>query len=238
MPQWAMKNLKVGGRARMGQIATYMGTTGRSNGVHLHLGARLNNRFVDPEPILRDYGAWPLQNDYYKPKPAVVKPAQAPEPPKEWSDMASKEEIAEVVRAQFLDVLKNEKLIPWTDSETGEKKVFSVVDALKYGLPPQTTMAALEKVLTESKVVRWVDQNTKEDKRFSVADALYYGNSIQWNREHDRDVIHDSKTTARPDGGSTADDTQPAPDSAPIQTPEVPDAEAITPTAPTEGPSA
>lgn len=66
MPQWAMKDLKVGQRVKAGALATRMGTTGKSNGVHLHLGCRdKQGRFVDPAPILRNNGAWPINNTYH-----------------------------------------------------------------------------------------------------------------------------------------------------------------------------
>ena len=70
MPQWAMKHLAVGQRVEAGDPATHMGTTGNSNGVHLHIGCRAGGRFVDPEPILRNAGVWPIG---YTPKPSPEK---------------------------------------------------------------------------------------------------------------------------------------------------------------------
>lgn len=79
MPQRAMKNLAVGQRVEAGDLATHMGTTGNSNGVHLHIGCRAGGRFVDPESILRANNAWPI--GWTAPDPAQTTPADAePEP--------------------------------------------------------------------------------------------------------------------------------------------------------------
>lgn len=60
MPGDAMKDLKVGQRVEAGELASRMGTTGNSTGVHLHIGCREKDRFVAPEPILRAHAAWPI----------------------------------------------------------------------------------------------------------------------------------------------------------------------------------
>ncbi|MFB2571358.1 peptidoglycan DD-metalloendopeptidase family protein [Micrococcus sp. IITD107] len=74
MPQWAMKDLRVGQRVEAGRLATHMGTTGNSNGVHVHIGCRVDGRFVDPEPILRNAGVWPIGYTA-KPAPERITPA-------------------------------------------------------------------------------------------------------------------------------------------------------------------
>lgn len=119
--------------------------------------------------------------------------------------MATKEEIAEVFEQKLVDVLSNKPLIPWVDSKTGETKTFSIVDALKYGLPPQTTVKAVETALTDLKLVRWVDSQTGESKKFSIADALYYGESINWNREKARDKAHELATATAQNPSETSD---------------------------------
>lgn len=127
MPAWAMVNLKVGQKVVGGALATYMGTTGNSNGVHLHLGLRINGVFVDPEEVLRDNGAWPLGNPFYKTH--TISSHAAPVK-KEWSELATEKEVASAAQAAILDVLTKQKLVSWRDSASGKTNKISIAQAL------------------------------------------------------------------------------------------------------------
>lgn len=221
MPTWAISHLKVGQKVKAGTKASNMGTTGNSNGVHLHLGLRIKGRFVDPEPVLKEFGGWPFNQPKPKPKPTpapVIKPAEVIK--KEWSDMASKEEIAELFDERLIHVLKTARIVPWTNSETGEETKYSVVDALRYGLAVSTVEKAVTNVLTENRIVPWTNSGTGEKSLMPVADALGFGGSLQWNREIERDAARTEAGTTNDDASDEApkDDSDEAPkDAEPVQ---------------------
>ncbi|MDI3330559.1 MAG: M23 family metallopeptidase [Micrococcus sp.] len=98
-----------------------MWRSGRSSGNHLHMGLRINGRFVDPEPFLREHGIWPVANPYYS---RSFSGTPAPTTAKDWFTMATKDELREVVGEFFTDV-------PFTSSN-GKKNTTSLRTALGY----------------------------------------------------------------------------------------------------------
>ena len=85
----------LGQKVKAGDRLCRMWRSGRATGNHLHLGLRINGKFVDPEPVLRKAGAWPIGNTYYTAStPASTQTG-------DWSDMATKAEI----KAAFREVL-------------------------------------------------------------------------------------------------------------------------------------
>lgn len=55
----------LGQKIKAGDRLCRMWRSGTATGNHLHLGLRINGKFVDPEPVLRKAGAWPIGNTYY-----------------------------------------------------------------------------------------------------------------------------------------------------------------------------
>jgi hypothetical protein len=57
------RGLRAGDSVRQKQVIGYVGTTGRSTGPHLHLSAKKNGRFIDPESLeLGAFSRLPLED--------------------------------------------------------------------------------------------------------------------------------------------------------------------------------
>lgn len=49
------QGISKGTKVRAGQVIGYMGSTGRSTGVHLHFEIRINDQPVNPRPYLKEW---------------------------------------------------------------------------------------------------------------------------------------------------------------------------------------